>query len=138
MLPNKRKCYKKNVFSILSFLVFFGQKTAKTDQKWRNLAKFKSFDKIFWNMVYKCFPTKENLTNKMFFDFCIFWQKTAKIDQKWRKLAKSKPFDKIFWNLVCRFFSANKNSLQSQILVFFCQNHLKLTRNEENCNNPNS
>ena len=76
--------------------------------------------------------------------FCPFFnQKTAKIDQKWIKLAKSKPFDEIFWNLVCRCFK-QKNMLQKNffwISAFFnrflTKKQPKLTKNEENWQNPN-
>ena len=36
------------------------------------LAKSKPIDVIFWNLVSRCFPTKENATKKLFFDFGIF------------------------------------------------------------------
>ena len=111
MLPNKRKFNKKTVFKFWRFWAFFGKKTAKTDQKWRKLAKSKPFGEIFWNLVWRCYPTKK-CKKKLYFDFGLCWpffnQKTSKIDQKWRKLAKSKPFDEIFWNLVCRCFPTKK------------------------------
>ena len=96
MLPNNKKCYKKTFFRFWHFWAYFWQKkTAKIDTKGRKLAKSKLFDNIFWNLllVGKCFPTKENSTKKLFFDFGLFWpKKTAKIDQKLSKLAKSKWF----------------------------------------------
>ena len=98
--PIKENSTKKLFFDFGICGPFFGQKTAKIDQKWRKLAKSKLFDKIFWNLVCKCFPTKENKTKKTFFNFWFFLallaKKTAKINQKLRKLAKSKPFDEIF------------------------------------------
>ena len=73
----------KNYFS---FLAFFGQKTAKVDQKLRKLAKSKPFNDFFKNLAYRCFPTKENSTNKLFFDFGIFF--TFLLPKKRQKLIK--------------------------------------------------
>ena len=135
----QNKMLQKNLFLDFGlFWPFSNQKTAKIDQKWRKLAKYKPFDEILWNLVCRCFPTKKML-QFFFLNFGLFWpffnQKTAKIDQKWwklakpkpfgeiflnlvfawlkseekwRKLAKSKPFDEIFWNLVCRCFPTKK------------------------------
>ena len=95
--PTKENAAEKWFFDFSLFLPFFGQKTAKTDQKWRKLPKSKLFDKIFWNLVCRCFPTKENPEKKLFFDFSFFWpfldkktaKKTAKIGPKWRNWQKS-------------------------------------------------
>ena len=122
MLPNKKNATKNILMDFGLFWPFFNQKTAKIDQKWRKLAKSKPFDEIFWNLVCRCFPTKQNATKKLFLDFCLFWlffyQKIAKIDKKWTKLTKSKPFDEIFWNLVCRCFSTKKNATKIPFLDF--------------------
>jgi len=77
------------------------------------------------------------------FLFAFFGQKTAKIDKKLRKLAKSKPFDEIFWNLACRCFSTQENATKKHFSVsaffglFWPKKQSKLTKNEENCQNPN-
>ena len=53
------------------------------------------------------------------------------------------PFDEIFSNLVCRCLPANKSSLQTLIFdfgifrIFWPKKQQKLTKNEENCQNPN-
>ena len=118
----KKKCYKKTFLDFGLFWPFFNQKTAKIDQKWRNLAKSKPFDEIFWNLVCRCFPTKKNATNNFFLDFGLFCpffnHKKAKIDQKWRKLAKSKPFRELFWNFVCRCFPTKENATKKLFLDF--------------------
>ena len=62
---------QKNFFWISAFLAVFNQKTAKIDQKWRKLAKSKRFDEIFWNLVCRCFPAKQNAA-KNFWDFGFF------------------------------------------------------------------
>ena len=124
------------------------QKPAKIDHKWRKLAKFKPFDEIFWNLVSRCFLTKENATKKYFSILAFlakkqlkYSQKTAKIDHKWRKLAKL--FDNIFWNLVCKCFPTkekfNKKTIFRSWLFwpFFAKKQSKLTKNEENWQNPN-
>ena len=96
----QKKCYRIVFFYFSLFWPFFNQKTAKKTAKIK-LPKSKLFDEIFWNLVCRCFSTKQNATIKLFLDFGLFWlflnQKTAKIDQKWWKLTKSKPFDEIFW-----------------------------------------
>ena len=73
------------IFGFGLFLAFFGQKTAKIDQKLRKLAKSNFFDYFFWNLVIKCFPTKENSTTKLSFDFGLFCPKDS---QNWPKLTK--------------------------------------------------
>ena len=116
----QKKIQQKTVFWFWHFLA---KKTAKIDQIWRKLAKSKPFDKIFWNFVCKCLPTKENSTTKTVFWFlhllAFFYHKTAKIDQKWRKLVKSKLLVKIFWNLVCRCFPTKQNATKN-IFFLFC------------------
>ena len=89
---------------------------------------------------------KKCYKKSFFWIFCLFWpffnQKTAKIDQKWRRLAKSKPFDDIFWNLVCRCFPTKK-MLQFFFWIsaffdrFSTKKQPKLTKNDENWQNPN-
>ena len=74
-------------------------------------------------------------------------KKTAKINQKLRKLAKSKPFDEIFYNLVCWCFATKENAAKkgffdfSLFWLFFghflAKKQPNLTKNEENCQNPN-
>ena len=57
-------------------------------------------------------------------------------------MAKSKLFDEIFWNLVCRCFSKKQNATKNVfwILSFFgrfsTKKQPKLTKNEENSQNP--
>ena len=86
----QKKMLQNNCFSILAF---FGQKTVQIDKKWRKLSKSKPFDKIFWNLVCRCFPTQENSTKKYFLILTSLGlfvdQKTAKIDKKIKKIVKS-------------------------------------------------
>ena len=115
MLRNKSKFSKKTVFQ---FWPFLAKKQPKLTKKGRKLAKFKRLDKIFWNLVCKCFPTEKSQLNNY---FGILAKKTAKIDQKWRKLAKSNPFDEIFWNLICSCFPTKENATKKlfSISAFF-------------------
>ena len=81
---HQKKIQQKIYFSILAF--FGKKKLDKIDQKWRKLAKSKPFDNIFWNLICRCFPTKENAT-KNCFSISVFFglfvgQKAAKIDLK--------------------------------------------------------
>ena len=77
MLP-KNLCFDFFIFG--SFLL---KKTAKIDQKLRNLAKSKPFDKTFGNLVCKCFHSKK-IQQKIVFRFWHFLaKKTAKIDQNY-------------------------------------------------------
>ena len=148
MLPNKIKYYKKTIFRFQPFLAIFWPKNSQSWPKWRKLAKSKPFDEIFWNLVCRCFSTKQNATIFLFFGFRPWFgrfvtKKQAKIDQKWRKLAKSKPFDEIFWNLVCRCFPTKKNAVKklffdfSLFWQFVGQKTAKVDQNEENCQNLN-
>ena len=68
----QKKLLQKNYFLISAFLAFFGQKNSQNWPKMKKIGKIQPFDKIFWNLICRCFPTKENATKKLFFDFGIF------------------------------------------------------------------
>jgi len=68
----------------------------KHSQNWQEITKmtkFKPFDEIFWNLVWRCFLTKENSTQNPMFDFgmfCAYWaKKQPKMTQIVRKIVKS-------------------------------------------------
>ena len=85
---------------------------------------------------------QKNATKKLFLDFGLFWPFFNQKQPK-KKLAKSKPFDDIFRNLVCRCFPTIKmlQIFLVWILTFFgrflTKQQPKLTKNEENWQNPN-
>ena len=82
---SQKKSYKKLFFNFGIFWPFFYQKTAKIDQKWRKLPKSKPLDKIYWNLVCKCFSIKVNST-KTFFSILAFFTFSG---QKQPKLTKN-------------------------------------------------
>ena len=114
------KIHHRARFSILAFFGLFLTKKGRNWQKWRKLAKSKSFDEIFWNLVCRCFPTKKMLQIFFFWISAFFGRfLTKKQPKKIKKnLAKSKPFDEIFWNLVCRCFPTKINASKNLFLDF--------------------
>ena len=101
MLLNKRKFNKK-----INFVFgFFGKKTVKIDKIWRKSSKFKAFDKIFWNLVCKCFPTKKIIQKNLFSIlafFGLFWPflakkrpKLTKNEENWQNPNRSMKFSEI-------------------------------------------
>ena len=95
-LANKNSI-QSPIFDFCLFWVFFLPKTAKIGKKWRKLAKFEPFHKIFWNSVCRYFPTKENATKKLFFGLGLFWPKNSKNWQKMKKIGKIKT---IWWSFL--------------------------------------
>ena len=101
------KIHHRARFSILPFFGLFWlkkQKTAKIVQKWRKLPKSKLFDKIFWNLVCRYFPKKENPTKKLFFDFGNFWPflakkqpKNTKNEENWQNSNRLVKFSKLWY-----------------------------------------
>ena len=137
---------KKQFFVFSLFWPFFNQKTAKIDQIWIKLVKYKPFYEISEIRYVDASQQQQKCYKKLFLDFDLFWpffnQKTSKIYQKWRKLAKSKPFDEIFWNLECRCFPTNKNAIKNffWIPAFFGRfSTKKQPKNSQKiiCQNPN-
>ena len=51
--------------------LFLTKKTVKIDEKERRFAKPKPFNTIFWNLVYRCFPSKK-CYQKIILNFGIF------------------------------------------------------------------
>ena len=80
----QKKIQQKNKFSIFTFFGIFWPKNSQNWQKMKKIVKIKPFAEIFWNLVSRCFPAKENATKKLFFNFgsflVFFGQKTVKID----------------------------------------------------------
>ena len=141
MLPSKKNAAKKLFADFGLFWPFFNQKTAKKTAKKRKLAKSKPLNESFRNLICRCLPTNKML-QFFFVDFGLSWQKTAKIDQKQRKLGKSNPYGEIFGNLLLDASQQKKMVQKKHISIlaflgfFLAKKQRKLTKNEENWQNP--
>ena len=81
----------KNCFSISAFFGLFYQKTAKIDQKWRKFPKSKPLDKIYWNLVCKCFSIKVDSTKTFVLILAFFTfsgQKQLKLTKNGERVEK--------------------------------------------------
>ena len=88
---SQKKSYKKLFFNFGIFWVFFTKKTAKIDQKFPKFPKSKPLDKIYWNLVCKCFSIKVNST-KISFSILAFFifsgQKQPKLTKNGERVEK--------------------------------------------------
>ena len=137
MLPIKRNSTKKLFF----YSGIFWPKKQPKLPKIKKVGKIQTFKEIFWNLVSRCFPTKEKATNKTFYRFCnclVFFGKiTAKIDQKWSKLAKSNRsirFSEI-WLVDASQQNKILQKLLFSILSFFCTFWLNNSQNLQKMKN---
>ena len=55
---------------------------------------------FFFNLVCRCFPTKQNATKKLFLYFGLFWPFLTKISQNWPKIKKIGSTQTVWWNFL--------------------------------------
>ena len=99
-------------------------------------------------MVCRCFSTKQNATKIFFFHFGLFWpyfnQKTAKIDQNeenWQNPNRLMKFSEIWYvdasQQTNKMLQKNLFWISAFFGHFLTKEQPKLTKNEENLQNPN-